>query len=255
MGRPKRDRALRAACALSVVCAVGCGRVGFDDGLDAGAGKSDSGTRPRDTGSPRITPSVMQTATTSSPSTVALAVTTAPTGSGHLLVMVTDSWNDPQPAAAISDDAGNVYVSANATGGDGDDYIELWYAVDSKSGATVITIEQTVASTRDAWWLEAAGIATSAPVDVLATVNNGPQSSTATSPAVTPTVFPALVVTGTAIVGDAVTLASTDYTGLTVIDGNDAAYAVVTAPIAGATWNDDTPSAFCATTVAFKPAP
>jgi hypothetical protein len=248
-GRPYAARIAYA------VCIAGCGRVGFNDGLDASAAMRDSGSVARDTSAPTITPSVVQMTATSSASTVALEVTTAATGSGHLLVMVTDSWNDPQPAAAISDNAGNVYVSANAAAGDGDDYIELWYVADSKPGATTITIQQTVSSTRDAWWLEAADVMTSAPVDVLATVNNGPQSSTTTAPAVTPTVFPSLVVSGTAIVGDAITLVSTNYTALPVIDGNDAAFAIVTAPIAGPTWNDDTPSAFCANTVAFKPAP
>jgi hypothetical protein len=68
-------------------------------------------------------------------------------------------------------------------------------------------------------------------------------------------VFPSFVVAGAAITGDAVTLTTGPYTGLQVFNGNDAAYAIVDAPIAGSVWDDDMSSTYCATTVAFKPAP
>jgi hypothetical protein len=64
------------------------------------------------------------------------------------------------PLTSISDNAGDTYVSANAIGSDGSDgdYIDVWYAADSQPGATAITIEQATAGTRDAWFIEAAGL-------------------------------------------------------------------------------------------------
>jgi hypothetical protein len=94
----------------------------------------------------------------------AIAALTIPaTGMGNLIA-VGLMFNGGTYVTSISDDAGNVYVSAGAKAFVGGYSSEIWYAVNSRSGATLVTptfagsptqVELTV-------W-ETSGISSSAP--------------------------------------------------------------------------------------------
>jgi hypothetical protein len=90
-------------------------------------------------------------------------LTIAATGKGNLIV-VGLMFNAGTYVTGVTDDAGNSYASAGAKAYVGDGSTEIWYAVNSKPGATVVTPAFANATTHveiTVW--EVSGIATSAP--------------------------------------------------------------------------------------------
>jgi len=66
------------------------------------------------------------------------SLTIPSTGSGHLIA-VGLMFNKGASVASVTDNAGNSYVSAGARAVKGTAVTEIWYAVNSKAGATVLT--------------------------------------------------------------------------------------------------------------------
>jgi hypothetical protein len=91
------------------------------------------------------------------------SLTIPATGTGNLIVVAL-MFNGGTYATGVSDDAGNAYVSADAKAYVGVDSTEIWYAVNSKSGATVVTPAFANSTTHveiTVW--EVSGLSTSAP--------------------------------------------------------------------------------------------
>lgn len=117
----------------------------------------------------------------------ATSVAIAASGAKHLIVVGVETSNTAT-VTSIADNAGNTYVmapgsrakSSTATNG-----IEIWYAVNSKPGATTITPSGTSISAVVAW--EVANIRTSAPLDSVAAFDEKPASTTPTGAAITTT--------------------------------------------------------------------
>ena len=185
-------------------------------------------------------------------------LTIPPTGTGNLIVAAI-LFNGGTSVTSVSDNAGNNYVSAGAKAITGNNSIEIWYAVNSRSGATVITPAFGVSPSHVeiATW-EVSGISTAAPVakntaSGTVILNNTP------GPAVT-----------TAQAGDFIVSAlfaiNTNFTAITSgneftndfkTNGNGWAHITSNSSAAGthqARWYTATPTgSYCASTVAFLP--
>jgi hypothetical protein len=66
------------------------------------------------------------------------SLTIPATGTGNLIVVAL-MFNGETSVTTVSDDAGNAYVSAGARAALADRSTEIWYAVNSKPGATAVT--------------------------------------------------------------------------------------------------------------------
>ena len=185
------------------------------------------------------------------------SLTIPATGTGNLIA-VGLMFNGGTSVATVSDNAGNSYVSAGARATVASGSTEVWYAVNSKPGATVVTptfadplthVEITV-------W-EVSGISTSAP-DV-----TNISSGTVT---LNDTPGPALI---TAHAGDFIVsilfAVDTNFSGVSTgneftndftTDGNGWAHITSNSVPAGthqASWFTSTPQGvYCASTVAFR---
>ncbi len=91
------------------------------------------------------------------------SLTIPTTGSGHLIAIAV-MFNGSTSVARVSDNAGNTYVSAGARSSIGQFSTEIWYAVSSNSGASVVTPQFVGSPTHveiTSW--EVSGVSTAAP--------------------------------------------------------------------------------------------
>jgi len=155
---------------------------------------------------------------------------------------------------------GNAYVSADATAYTGALSTEIWYAVNSKPGATVVTpafAELTTHVDITVW--EVSGISTSAP-DVTNTSSGSVTLNNTPGPAVITThagdfIVSILFVADTNISGVSM---GNEFTNDFTTDGNGWAHITSNSAPPGshqASWITSTPQGvYCASTVAFRPA-
>jgi hypothetical protein len=107
------------------------------------------------------------------------SLTVPSTGSGHVIVIGL-AFNGTTKVTSVSDNAGNTYVSARAHSAKGNMSTEIWYALNSNSGATSVTPAYAGSPTHmeiTSW--EVSGLAAAAPDAAsissgLVTVNNTP---------------------------------------------------------------------------------
>ena len=156
----------------------------------------------------------------------------------------------------VVDDAGNVYVSSNAsaTASDGDN--EIWYARDSLAGATMVTVTWSATSNLELWVAEVSGVDTTNPIDAIGAIPVGTATTTLQAPVVapsTPHAFVFSVVQGLSLTG---ITSGNPFTALPSVEGDDAAYdCTTTLGDYGAEWNESSPGPLTAATAAFKAAP
>jgi hypothetical protein len=183
----------------------------------------------------------------------------APTGDGNLLVVMAAIGSPSFTVASITDDAadGNAYVSTGQRATDSIEFLstEIWYAKDSKPGATTVTVNLSSAPpSAQVWVLEVAGLSTTAPYDTGGVATDRSPSSIVDAPAVTPSVPDALVVS-VVIMGDHVNgiHSGNPFTALPNQYGNDAAYLIASSSgTYGASWDSTNSGTFCGSTAAFK---
>ena len=214
-----------------------CGRVGFDETAIADA------------------PAGLQVVQTAAMLATAgdISVPLAPTRAGSLIIVTSGNFGPPSTIASISDDVGNVYVTANALSiATGLDVDEIWYASAAKAGATTVTVHSAAASKREVWLLEVLG-ASAAPLEIVGVANNAAASTTPSSSPVTPTVVPALIVAvGDFDTGVSGLHAPSAFTALQILAGNDTAYQLVEAPGTYiAVWDDPSLGTYCTSAAAF----
>ncbi len=186
-------------------------------------------------------------------------ITIPATHSGNL-VAVAIMFNGSTSVTSLSDNAGNTYVSAGARSSIGLFSTEIWYAVNSKSGATVVTPHFGGSPTHveiTSW--EVSGLSTAAP-DTENTSSGNVVANNTPGPAVTTTQSGDFVVS--------VLFANTaDFTNITggneftddfTTNGNGWAHITSSSATAGthqASWYTASPvGTYCASTVAFHPA-
>jgi hypothetical protein len=220
-----------------VLALCGCGRIDFD-----------SASAP---------PALVQSGAVDMLDVVVASLTIAPTGSGDLLVVATGDFSTKQPITAMTDDAGNTYVSANALATNAMDMVEIWYAANSVPGATTLTVTSATASKRQVWFLELSNMDRDAPLDVVATAGAPPPSATPEAPLVTPTTGRSVIVSVANALDDVKTVdPESPFVAMPIFDGNDAAYYLTPSHGSfGAVWDAGGLGDYCASTAAFKPAP
>jgi hypothetical protein len=180
------------------------------------------------------------------------------TGTGNLIV-VGLMFNGGTYVSAVSDDAGNTYVSANAKGVVNASSTEIWYAVNSKPGATAITptFADPATQVEMAAW-EVSGVSAATP-DVSSTSSGMTLANTAGS-AVTTTrggdfIVSILFAADTNVSGIS---SGNEFTNDFITNGNGWAHITSNATEAGthqASWLTSAPQGrYCTSTVAFRPA-
>jgi hypothetical protein len=226
-------------CREIVLALAGCGRIDFDPASDGSA-----------------VPVLVQSAAVDTAGVVAAMLTIGPTGSGNLLVVASGDFSTRQPITAMTDDAGNTYVSANALAANAMDLVEIWYAVNSLPGATTLTVTSETASNRQVWFLELSDMDPSAPLDVVGVASTPPPSATPAAPPVTPTTSRSLIVSVANVLDNVMALdPRSPFVGMPIFQGNDTAYYIASASGSyGALWDAGGSGAYCASTAAFKPA-
>lgn len=202
---------------------------------------------------------VTSCATTAFPGTCTIPAT----GSGHLLVI---GWQAGGGAvtstviANITDNAGNSYAevaAARAIDTGAGSVVDLWYAKNSVSGATTVTItpSSSVSNGGVVIW-EFAGASTSAPLDQAGALNNQASTATPAAPSVTTAVSGEVVISLAAVAGNISGLSSgSAFTTDSSLKGNGWAHFVTSAAgTYGAQWSASPAGTYAAGTVSFEPA-
>jgi hypothetical protein len=178
--------------------------------------------------SPPPVAEVVQSTGNDNQNTSSLATGVAPIGAGHLVVVLVAYDDTDQSVTSITDGTSNQYVTANLrSSASGCQASEMWYARNTASGATSVTVNTSGSVHLSIWILEVSGLASSGMLDAYNVTNDAPQSTTVNVPAVTPTGVPAFVV---AAVGSCGTIGNVNspFTGLAVEHGNGGAYDIAT---------------------------
>lgn len=198
--------------------------------------------------------SLIQTKETTTPT-----VNVTATGSGHLLVVAIEGTQAGN-VTAVADNAGNTYTAIpnnRATSSAFSVGLEFWYAVSSKSGATMVTITAPTVYAAVVW--EVANIRTTAPLDAATKLDNQAASTTPLGASITTNQARDFVVS-VVIVDNVVSGLHTGsaFTNDHTTFGNGWAHLTSNNAPAGtyqAQWDQGTAGAYCAATAAFSIGP
>jgi hypothetical protein len=177
------------------------------------------------------------------------------TGAGHLIVVGVET--DGDVVTGITDNAGNSYVLAPGSRSKHSVdalSVEVWYAKNSKVGATRITVAPPIASSVVMW--EVAGVNTTDPLTAATKLDDQPTSTTPLGASITTTSVGEFVVS-IAIVEDEVSgiRPGNAFTNDQRVFGNGWAHLTDPASPAGsyqAQWNQPGSGTSCASSVAFR---
>jgi hypothetical protein len=113
------------------------------------------------------------------------------TASGHLIVVAWASAFGTNPTiASVTDSAGNRYSEAGAAkafDSSANEIVDIWYAINSTSGATTVTITPSPTGTGAALIWEFSGVNTTSPLDQTVVLNSQPATTSASGGPVTTT--------------------------------------------------------------------
>jgi hypothetical protein len=175
--RPRRPSATESIAVVTIVFGVACGRLAFDPRVDP------SGDAAGADGALAV-PAVMQTRTWSNFAS-GTAQTLGATQVGTLLAVAIDVNSSTQVVSSVTDDTGDVFVSANVASTSlanpgGSVITEIWYATEVAGGATRLTVTTNAgAALWDVTVLEISNIDTASPLDAAAAISNVPGATTA----------------------------------------------------------------------------
>ncbi len=239
----------------SYVCTVGPVIV------DAPTHDSPRGDAPRDAPVPRDAPldsafapwTLVQTTSVESQP----ALTVQSTGAGNLIVVAIQGT---ATVASVQDDAANLYVEVpNGKATAGGLGIDLWYAKNSKAGATSIAVASsgTGAGAIVAW--EVAGIRTTTPLDTSAALSDQAATTLPLGASVT-TTKPGDFIVSAAVVANSISgiHQGNEFTNDSTAKANGWAHITSTAAPAGAhqaKWDQPMSGVYCATSAAFFTGP
>lgn len=183
-------------------------------------------------------------------------LTVPATGSGNLIAVAT-IFNGSTSVASMTDNAGNSYVSAGARSVTGASASEIWYATNSKAGATVITPQFAGSPTHievTSW--EVSGLST-VTVDAKSTATGTVTTNSTPGPAVTTSQAGDFIVSDLLAVSASFNRITTsnEFTNDFITNGNGWAHITSNGAVAGshqASWNTPSPTGpYAASTVAF----
>lgn len=186
------------------------------------------------------------------------ACTIPATGTGNLIVVGFASLPAYAPTiSSISDGAGNAYAeagSARSVDSTGNDIVDLWYAKNSKSGATTITITPSSSGQAAAVIWEFSGANTTSPLDQTVVLNNQTATATASGGTVTTSAANELIISVMSPTGSVSGIASGNlFVSDSLVFGVGWAHLLTsTAGTYAASWNAS--GSYSATSVSFKAA-
>jgi len=185
------------------------------------------------------------------------------TGSGHLIVVgwqIGGGSNTSTLISSITDNAGNTYTEAGAarsidtnTG----TVVDIWYAKNSASGATSVTITPSlsVANAGAMIW-EFSGVSSTAPLDQTAVLNSQAGTTTPTGAGVTTTSSTEVVVSLAEVAGSLTGIhAGNPFTNDSTLMSNGWAHLITSSTgTYAAQWNQSSAGAYASSTASFKAA-
>ena len=239
----------------AVVALAGC-RLNFDPIDNSLTGDGDGGLIDTPDGTPAPPPTFVQSIDVQTPASTMGQLTMPATRAGTLIVVVTVNIDGSTGMVSnVTNDAGDTFISAGVTWSCNTLSIgEIWYAANGIGGATQLTVTQAAAARREIWVVETSGVRTANPLVGTQALNDVPQSTTATSPAVTPTAIPAFLIATMNLTATITGFdSSTGFVELTNLNGDEIAYAIgTTAGPYSARWNTTAAAgSYCTATVAF----
>ena len=154
------------------------------------------------------------------------------TGSGNLLVVAINVAGSGVAITGVSDNAtggSNTYVGAsNSFASASNGKTQIWYAANSKAGATFVNVTTTGSIQGiDVVLLEYSGVDTISPLDVAAAKNNGSSSASPVGPSITTTTAGDVVVASVLYAGG-ITGANSPYTIESTTNGDGVADHITT---------------------------
>ena len=185
------------------------------------------------------------------------------TGAGDLIVVgweIGGGVSTSTVISAVTDNAGNRYVEAGAARAidtAAGSVTDIWYAQNSLSGATSITITPNASiSNGGAVIWEFSGMNTTAPLDQAAVLNSQAASSTPSGAAVSTTGVNEVVISLAAVAGDITGVApGNSFTNDSALKGNGWAHLISTSAGAyAAQWNESPSGTYASSTASFKAA-
>ncbi len=176
-------------------------------------------------------------------------------GGDLVVVAVAQESDTTSVVSAISDDAGNTYVSANQRSIDAScaNTTEIWYATNVAPGASLVHVAMSASVTIEVWVAEFAGPSGASPLDTGAIASTQPSGAMIAAPVVTPSSPDALVISTAASCGAISAVApGSPFTALAILNGENTAYYVAhAAGTYGAVWSYNGGS-WDGSTVAFR---
>jgi hypothetical protein len=202
--------------------------------------------------------------TSCGPQTFPTSTCTIPaTGSGNLIVV---GWQagggiyTPVAISGVTDNAGNTYgeagaaLSVDAAAGS---VADLWYAKNSVSGATTLTVTpgSTIANGGAVIW-EFSGVDVTAPLDQTAILNSQAASATPAGAGVTTTAGADVVISLAPVAGDVTGISSGNgFINDSGLKGNGWAHLITSSPgTYAAQWNQSPAGTYAGSTAAFRAA-
>lgn len=197
--------------------------------------------------------------TTCSPRVFPAACTIPSSGNGHLIAIgfTTDVSNTSITVKSMTDNVGNLYAEAGpALAVDTSllTVMDIWYAKNSVSGATSITITPSTSVNGTAVIWEFSGIDPTAPLDQTSVLNSQPATTLVSGAAVTVASAPEVIIS-TANVSNSLTgvVAGNAFTNDSTTFASGWAHLITTAPgTYMAQWNQNSAGSYDASTVSFK---
>jgi hypothetical protein len=184
------------------------------------------------------------------------------TGAGNLIVVGFQAGGGVSTALTLStvaDNSGNLYAEAGAARAintANGSVADIWYARNSKSGTTVLTITPSSAMTNGGaviW--EFSGADPAAPLDQAAVLNTQASTATPSGAAVTTSVANEIVVSIAGVSGDITGIAAgSAFVSDAGLKGNGWAHLIAASPgTARAQWTQNPAGTYTASTASFKP--
>jgi hypothetical protein len=185
-----------------------------------------------------------------------LSTTLAPVHDGSFLAILATYYPPVPTITDITDNSpsgSNTYESAGLRSvAPSCQASEIWYARDTKPGATSVTVSLGTGANLAVWALEVSGMAASGGLDIGQATNGGP-TTTITAPAITPSGSPALIVSAVGSCGTIGSLAGgSSFIALPILAYNDSAYFIATAHGAYGPVFENTDSGWNASVAAFR---
>lgn len=203
---------------------------------------------------------VLVNVTSCGPGSFAATCTIPATGAGHLLVVGWTGGSGPSALKSISDNVGNGYAEAKGTRAANSHAgvsVDIWYAANSKAGATSLTLTATSSAAQGAaviW--EFSGVNTTSPLDQVAKLRNQPVTTAPAGPSITTTSAGEVIISIAAGAKSITGIYSGNpFTEDSLVRSSGWAHLVASSPGAyNAQWDESPSGAYCASAAAFFPA-